>query len=66
MGLVYFVTSSQGFIQMQNKPKQREIALFFTECLICVLFLDITPKVTQEMAELCTEYPALTMTAQSE
>ena len=45
---------------------EREIAFFLTECLIRVLFLDITPKVTQEMAELCTEYPPLTITAQSE
>ena len=35
---------------------ERDNFLFLTECLIHVLFLDITSKVTQEMAELCTEY----------
>ena len=35
---------------------ERDSFFFLTECLIHVLFLDITSKVTQEMAELCTEY----------
>ena len=38
MGLVYFVTSSQRFIHARNKDEQREIAFFFTECLILVFF----------------------------
>ena len=48
MGLVYFVTSYQCFIRARNKDKQREIASFFTECLILVLFLDVTTKVNSE------------------
>ncbi|KAK2557340.1 Spermatogenesis-associated serine-rich protein 1 [Acropora cervicornis] len=35
------------------------------ECLIRVLFLDVTTKVTQKMAELCTEYPFLKVIARS-
>ena len=48
MGLVYFVTSYQCFIRARNKDKQREIASFFTECLILVLFLDVTTNVNSE------------------
>ena len=67
IGLVYFVKSSQGFIHARNKHKQRDIAFcFFPECLIRVLFLDVTTKVTQKMAELCTEYPSLMIIAWSE
>jgi len=57
VGLLYFVTSSQGFHHAQNKQTEREsFFFFFTGCLIRVLFLDVTTKV-KEMAELCTEYP---------
>ena len=66
MGLVYFVTSPQCFIHARNKRKHREIALFFTQCLIRVLFLDDTTKVTQKMAELCPEYPVFTVITRSE
>ena len=38
------------------KQTQTE-TVFFTGCLIRALFLDVTTKVTQKMAELCTEYP---------
>ena len=55
VGLLYFVTSSQGFHHAQNKQTERQL-FFFSGCLIRVLCLDVTTKV-KEMAELCTEYP---------
>ena len=54
------------FIRARNKNKQREIAFFFTESLIRVLFSDVTTKVTLKMAELFTEYPFLTIIAWSD
>jgi len=65
VGLVYLVTSSQCFIHMRNKHKQRVLS-FFTECLIRVLFLDVKSKVRQKMAELCTKYPFLSTITRSE
>ena len=38
MGLVYFVTSSQGFIHAQNKHKQRETAFFYSMPDLCISF----------------------------
>ena len=38
MHLVYFVTSSQGFIRARNKHKQREIAFFFYLPDSCIVF----------------------------
>jgi len=67
VGLVCYVKSFQGFIHSRNKHKQRDIAFFFfTERLIHVLFFNVTTKVTQKMAELCTEYPSLTIITWSE
>jgi len=51
-------------LRVSFKYKQRGIAFFFlTECLIRALFLDVATTVTQKMAELCTEYPVLTIIA---
>ena len=66
MGLVYFVKSSQGFIHAQNKHKQREIAFFFYRTPDSCIVFGCNNKVTQKMAELCTEYPSLTIIAWSE
>ena len=52
MGLVYFVLSSQCFIHAQNKHKLREIAFLFTECLIRLLFLDVTTNVSESCRAL--------------
>ena len=38
MDLVYFVTSSQGFIHAQNKHKQRQIAFFYRMPDLCITF----------------------------
>jgi len=40
--------------------------LFPTECLIRVLLLDVTTKVTKKVSELCIEFPLLTTIARSE
>ena len=43
--------------KFQNKHNQRERErerAFFAECLIHVLFLNVTTNVTQKMAQLCT------------
>ena len=57
MGLICFVTSFQCFIHVRNKSKERDTFLIFTECLIHVLFLDVTTKVTLKMVKICIEYP---------
>ena len=53
----------------QSRTKQaqteRSVAFFFTRCLIRVLLLDVTTKMTQKIAELSTEYPLLTIIARS-
>ena len=61
MDLAHFVTSSQGLIHAQNKQnREREISLFFQNVwFVYVLFSEVTTKVTQKMAEPCTEYPFL-------
>jgi len=62
MGQVYFLTS----FHEQKKHKQREIAFFSYSMPDLCIVLDVTIKVTQKMAELCTEYPFLTIITQSE
>ena len=59
MGQVHFLTS----FHEENKHKKREIAfLSYSMPDLCIV-LDVTTKVTQKMAELCTEYPSLTIIA---
>jgi len=56
-----------GFHSFSKQAQtERYSFLFFTERLIHVLFFNVTTKVTQKMAELCTEYPSLTIITWSE
>ena len=51
---VRIITSA---IHARNKQKQKEIAFFFDRMPHSfIVFLDVTTKVTQKMAELCTGY----------
>ena len=51
MDLAYFFMSSQGLIHTRDKHKEREKAfLFVTECLIRVLLLNVTTRLTHGKA----------------